>query len=622
MTSRKFIGDRPGDAHPYGSVDAGLKWHGGRLLGISFLVLLALVYLGVLAYFIGSLQAREIVGAHFVNPRQFPGMSTYETWKQNLAWILRLIVAILMIIYVPLLPYRLLLFFQHLYSQETHQSNDDRIEVVPDDKWPHYTVLVALYKEATIVQRLVNNLAHLQYPNEKLTILLLVEESEESPEGQDDDGSPEPAGLIQRLFRFMMLPLMPISVTDRMLLRMFGDPKIPPPRSADSGNTREAAEKAINKLKDSSDQFLKDRANCFQVQEVPKPTDLQKRYIGNSEPTTKPRALNYGLYEGDGTVGGSVNDFHLCTLYDAEDRPEEDQLLRVARRFYEDRNGSPNDTELVCVQCRLAYENFNDNWIISLFKAEYSAWFNILLPSLYDVNNNSLVIPLGGTSNHFLVDKLRDIGGWDSFNVTEDCDLGVWISRNKNSRNNKDYRIEIEDSITWEIANGRLEPWIRQRSRWIKGYIQTFFVHMQRPDKLFQELGPKRFFSFQWIIGSGFLLPLINPLFWILTTLYVILLVLHDRFVPARLPFEIVSHITFPSVLPWGTASFFISNVIFFFFLSLGHIQHPKRGSYRWIIMWWWLYWVMMSWAAVIAAWQYITNPAYWEKSDHTYVRT
>src|SRR5262249_31722634 len=123
-------------------------------------------------------------------------------------------------------------------------------------------------------------------------------------------------------------------------------------------------------------------------------------------------------------------------------------------------------------------------------------------------------VPLGGTSNHFRVAVLRGVGGWDPFNVTEDCDLGTRLGR-------AGLRVAMLDSITWEEAITTVRPWIRQRSRWVKGYLQTYLVHMRHPGRLLRQVGLHGFVDFQMLVGGSSLILLINPLMWGLMLLYV-----------------------------------------------------------------------------------------------------
>jgi glycosyltransferase XagB len=186
--------------------------------------------------------------------------------------------------------------------------------------------------------------------------------------------------------------------------------------------------------------------------------------IPPSFPRTKPKACNIGLHLARG---------EYLVIYDAEDLPEKDQLKKAVLAF----EASP--AKVACVQSRLNYYNPRQNVLTRWFTAEYSAWFDLQLPGLAALR---AVIPLGGTSNHFKTRVLQELMGWDAYNVTEDCDLGVRLCAPATRRG------------CWRPRRGRrraasLPFWIKQRTRWQKGYIQTWFVHMRNPLKLLRELG-------------------------------------------------------------------------------------------------------------------------------------
>ncbi len=204
---------------------------------------------------------------------------------------------------------------------------------------------------------------------------------------------------------------------------------------------------------------------------------------------TKPRALNYALNFCRGSVVG---------VYDAEDMPEPEQLHIVARRFAE----SP--PEVACLQGILDYYNPRTNWLSRCFTIEYAAWFRAMLPGLARLG---LVVPLGGTTLFFRREPLERLGGWDAHNVTEDADLGIRLAR-------QGYRTELIPAVTYEEANCRTLPWIKQRSRWLKGYAMTWAVHMRNPARLWRDLGPKRFFGVQILILGALSQYLLAPVLW------------------------------------------------------------------------------------------------------------
>ncbi len=211
--------------------------------------------------------------------------------------------------------------------------------------------------------------------------------------------------------------------------------------------------------------------------------------------TTKPRALNFALDFCRGDIIG---------IWDAEDAPSPDQIDLVVSRF------DQVDQDVVCLQGKLDYYNPNANWLARCFTIEYASWWRIILPGIARMG---LVIPLGGTTLFFKRKELEALGGWDAHNVTEDADLGVRLAR-------AGYRAELIDTVTYEEANCRTWPWIKQRSRWLKGFLVTYLVHMRRPRQLLRDLGAWRFLGLQvFFLGttSQFLLAPVLWSFWLLT---------------------------------------------------------------------------------------------------------
>lgn len=298
-----------------------------------------------------------------------------------------------------------------------------------------------------------------------------------------------------------------------------------------------------------------------------------------SQPKTKPKACNYALQFCRG---------EFLTIYDAEDQPEPDQLKKAVLAF---RTSGP---ELACVQGRLNYFNRGENWLTAMFTLEYSQWFDFLLPGLDYLR---VPIPLGGTSNHFKLAVLRQVNGWDPYNVTEDADLGIRLAQ-------EGYTVGVINSTTYEEANGVLGSWINQRSRWIKGYMQTWLVHMRHPVHLYRSIGPVGFFSFHFFIGAPAFTNLLNPVLWSITLLMLILPVV---------PFGWL----FPE--PFGTMALFNLVVGNLFLVYFGVVAALKRRYFDLVPVGLTLpiYWVLHSIAAFKALKQLITNPHYWEKTEH-----
>lgn len=207
--------------------------------------------------------------------------------------------------------------------------------------------------------------------------------------------------------------------------------------------------------------------------------------------TTKPRALNYALPFCRGEIIG---------IWDAEDAPAPDQLEHVAYHFA---HAGP---DVACLQGVLDYYNPYTNWLSRCFAIEYAAWFRLVLPTLTRLG---FPVPLGGTTLFLRRDLIEEVGGWDSHNVTEDADLGIRLAR-------RGYRTELIPTITKEEANCHTIAWIRQRSRWLKGYLATYLVHMRSPLKLWRDLGPRQFLGFQTLFLCTLSQFLLAPFLWIL----------------------------------------------------------------------------------------------------------
>ncbi|WP_283607229.1 glycosyltransferase family 2 protein [Faecalispora anaeroviscerum] len=309
-----------------------------------------------------------------------------------------------------------------------------------------------------------------------------------------------------------------------------------------------------------------------------------------SKPQTKPKACNYGLLQAKG---------EYVVIYDAEDRPEPDQLKKAYLAFQQ------LPEEYVCIQAKLNYFNSRQNLLTRLFTQEYSMWFELLLVGIMQMD---IPIPLGGTSNHFKMSFLKRVGGWDPFNVTEDADLGIRLYKYR-------YKTAILDSRTWEEANSDIGNWIRQRSRWIKGYMQTFFVHMRQPVKFYRQIGFRGMLGYLAMILGTPLLPLLNPIFW---GMMVVWLILQPAWVQMFFP----GPIYYISVI-----QLIIGNFIFIYMNIVGTyyvirdcaIKKDQPFSYGLIRsgLLTPLYWVLMSVAAYKALFQLIVKPHYWEKTLH-----
>ncbi|MBV9548486.1 MAG: glycosyltransferase [Alphaproteobacteria bacterium] len=289
---------------------------------------------------------------------------------------------------------------------------------------------------------------------------------------------------------------------------------------------------------------------------------------------TPGKAANYALQFARG---------EYLVIYDAEDRPEPDQLLKAVQAF---RSGPRT---LACVQARLNFFNADHCWLTKMFALDYALWFEMLLPGLDRIG---MPMPLGGTSNHFRTAVLRAIGGWDAYNVTEDADIGIRLAQ-------LGYRASMIASTTFEEAPVSLNAWLRQRSRWLKGYMQTWLVHMRRPLVLLRHAGVGGFLSFQLFLGGGIVFALANPLLWaaFLASFF--------------FGWQVESNF---GHLPG--ASLLANNLLLTY---LAMISPGRRG--RGDLAPWGLtvvaYWAMVSLAGYRALFQLVTRPFYWEKTTH-----
>ncbi|ANI37802.1 N-acetylglucosaminyltransferase [Mycolicibacterium vaccae 95051] len=395
---------------------------------------------------------------------------------------------------------RNLLLLRGLGSSALVRVDADEALGIPDDALPVYTVLLPVYDEPAIVKNLINGVLRLDYPEDKLEILLLVEE---------DDIATQTALLDADL-------------------------------------------------------------RCVRVV-----------IVEHSLPKTKPKACNFGM-----SVPGLRGEF--LTIYDAEDIPDPLQLRRAVAAF----GRVPSDVG--CLQGRLGYFNERQNLLTRFFALEYDQWFGVVLPA---VQRSGCVVPLGGTSNHMRVSVWRDIGGWDEFNVTEDADLGVRLARNG-------YRTLILDSVTLEEANSDVVNWLRQRSRWYKGYLQTMLVHLRDPRALRREIGTKATLRLINMTGGVPLTSALNVVF-----LFTMLVWVLGRPHAVEMMFPPLTYYVCLLLFVVGTPLSVYVGVV-----ATGALHKPHLLPAALLAP---LYWMLQSIAALKALYQLVFRPFFWEKTVH-----
>ncbi len=293
---------------------------------------------------------------------------------------------------------------------------------------------------------------------------------------------------------------------------------------------------------------------------------------------TKPRAMNYALPFARGDIIG---------IYDAEDRPEPDQLLKVAAAF------ATAPTDVACLQGRLAFYNTRQNLLSRCFALDYAVWFRMMLPGLAALN---MPIPLGGTTvfiRRHVIDKLD---GWDAHNVTEDAELGFRIYC-------AGYRVQLLDSTTFEEANCHVWPWIKQRSRWMKGYLKTWLMLMRKPARLLDRMGLAGFLSFQILVLAPVGSALTAPVLWSLI-----------------LPILGFGHVMLEGWSAPGLtgvlASLFICEAVTLGIFARVAIAHDLRHVLPCVAALP-VYFLLATPAAIRALVETALNPHHWEKTSH-----
>ncbi len=412
-----------------------------------------------------------------------------------------LFIGFLSTIYFVDVFFSLFLVVKSLQKPPEINFSENELNNIEDSNLPIYTILSPLYKEAHILPNFVRNIENLDWPKEKLDVIILLE--------KDD--------------------------TETI--------------------------KAANNL---------NLPSYFRIIEVP-----------DGKPKTKPKACNYGLSFAKG---------EYVVIYDAEDMPEPQQLKKAYLGF------KTTDPKVFCLQAKLNYYNPTQNLLTRLFTAEYSLWFDLVLPGLQTIGTT---IPLGGTSNHFRTQGLKALEGWDPFNVAEDADLGVRLFR-------AGYKTAIIDSITLEEANSDVKNWIRQRSRWLKGYIQTYFVQMRTPVKFAREQ-KWHYLIYQLVSGLRVSFMIINPIFWLMTAAYFLL----NKYVGAQ-----IEALYPPTVFYMAATSAVFGNFLYLYYYMIGAAKRGEWGIIKYVFLVP-FYWLLTSIGAFMAFYQFIFKPHFWEKTTH-----
>lgn len=375
--------------------------------------------------------------------------------------------------------------------------------LIADEDLPIYSVLIPLYREENIIMSLLERIDAIDYPRDKLDVIILLE--------ADDEGTVR--AMITELLRR-------------------------------------------------------------------KRPEIRVLIIPDTHPRTKPKAMNVALPYIEG---------QYFVIYDAEDRPDTMQLRKVVAAFYE----LPAD--VAAIQARLTFFNHDRNLLTRMFTIEYDIWFHHFLPGLVRLG---LPVPLAGTSTHMRTSDIQAIGGWDAHNVTEDCDLGMRLARGS-------MHTVIIDSDTLEEATISPYAWIKQRTRWIKGYMQTQAVHTSRFFHDMSAFGVYKFVGMCVVVGGQVLSALLHPIaiglffYQICADYFALDALFHPKTKPLII-FLLICGIFLPVLQA-----------------LLVYIRLKKRKSLTKFSILHPFYWFLAAIASYRALWQLVTSPSYWEKTTH-----
>lgn len=315
------------------------------------------------------------------------------------------------------------------------------------------------------------------------------------------------------------------------------------------------------------------------------PPFMQVVIVPRGAPQTKPRALNVALAEARG---------ELFTIFDAEDIPDPRQLRLAAARFLR------SDADLVCLQAHLVIDNTEDGWLAGCFALEYAGLFDVLNPGLLQ---SGLPIMLGGTSNHFRTQALRRVGGWDPWNVTEDADIGFRLVRTGG------YIADLP-SRTLEEAPSKLRAWLKQRTRWYKGYLQTLISHLLLPGRLLSEAGLLSTLTFLVLTLGTLLGTFFYPVFAAVTGTAI----LSGSLLSPDGPLELLLSAAALALACGGIC-------VVFLIPALGAWRRGAIGLWRWLPLLP-IYHLLASLAAWLALYEYLNDRFAWNKTAHGLARS
>jgi len=296
---------------------------------------------------------------------------------------------------------------------------------------------------------------------------------------------------------------------------------------------------------------------------------------------TKPSALNDAL---------SLCTGELVAVMDVEDIPDRDVFQKAAAAL--------TNHGYEAVQAILRISNADDNWITRVFGMEYAGWFRIWLNARYKLN---VYAPLGGTGNYFKRTILSHVGGWDPTNLAEDAEVGIRLAMAGG-------HVAVVNSRHWEEAPVNFDAWLKQRTRWFRGWMQSLWKYLAvlpSPTAV-KRLGIKPLLTVILMLLSPFIV-VIN---WVAYGLTAVWLLSAYHLVQFGFAVE----------FPFWMAIPLIFNFIYYYVWILGASLEgmgKKRMLAKYVPHMFFYCNIMMPIAALRALYQEIFKSVFWEKTTH-----
>jgi hypothetical protein len=140
----------------------------------------------------------------------------------------------------------------------------------------------------------------------------------------------------------------------------------------------------------------------------------------------------------------------------------------------------------------------------------------------------------------------------------------------------------------------------------MKGWMQTWIVHMRAPFRLRRDLGAWPFLAVQLIVGGNVLASLVHPLMigWLIAAFIAETPLWTTQAAAAVFAAAVIGGYATSVVI--GTAGLF------------------RRGlsTHAWVLLLVPVHWLLLSLAAWRALYQLVRDPYLWEKTEHGLART